>query len=132
VRLRCGILLAGLLVGGCAGAPGGDVTAVAGGSGSPVADRPHGARPAAARELLQGEVVAVEPGSGRLELVVHLAGTSVPRRVHERAVLSVDGGTEFVPGGGVADLRPGDQVLVRADRRAGGRRAVEVTLVDLD
>jgi hypothetical protein len=133
VRLRCGIVLAGLLLGACAGAPGGDATvSAAAGSGSPAADRPDGARSGGGGKLLQGEVVAVDADRGTIELMVYLAGAAIPRPVHEPAVLSVDGRTRFLPGGAAADLRPGDQVLVRAGGEGAARRAVEVTIIDLD
>jgi hypothetical protein len=99
---------------------------------SAAADRPDGAGSGGGGELLQGELVAVDADRGTIEMMVYLAGTIVPRPVDEPAVLSVDGRTRFRPGAAAADLRPGDQVLVRAGGEGGGRWAVEVTLIDLD
>lgn len=88
-----------------------------------------------ATELLQGEVIAVDvaSGTGRLQIAVHLAGTTVPRVVQEAASVSVDAATQFRPSSGrLDDLRPGDSVLVRTVGDAGTRRAVELSLLDLD
>jgi hypothetical protein len=84
----------------------------------------------APEELLQGRVAAVDRAGRMLHLEVYLAGTDVPRPVSRAEMLSVDNRTRFRPGpGGLEDLRPGDDVLVRV---AGEERAVEITLLDLD
>jgi hypothetical protein len=84
----------------------------------------------APEELLQGRVAAVDRAGRLLHLEVYLAGTDVPRPVSRAEMLSVDNRTRFRPGpGGLEDLRPGDDVLVRV---AGEERAVEITLLDLD
>lgn len=84
----------------------------------------------APEDLVQGRVTAVDRTERSVRLDVYLAGTDVPRFVSRAEVLSVDDRTRFRPGPGtLSDLRPGDDVLVRV---TGDRRAVEITLLDLD
>ena len=84
----------------------------------------------APEDLVQGRVTAVDRTERSVRLDVYLAGTDVPRFVSRAEVVSVDDRTRFRPGPGtLSDLRPGDDVLVRV---TGDRRAVEITLLDLD
>ena len=84
----------------------------------------------APEQLLQGRIDAVDRSGGMLRLDVYMAGTDVPRPVSRAEALSVDNRTRFRPGpGGLDNLRPGDDVLVRV---VGEQRAVEITLLDLD
>ena len=81
-------------------------------------------------DLVQGRVTAVDRPGRVLHLDVYLAGTDVPRAVARAESVSVDSRTLFRPGpGGLDDLRPGDDVLVRV---TGDERAAEITLLDLD
>ncbi len=118
---------------GCGVSPSGGDELVAAAGAPAEHPRPHSPPPPSSR-ILQGQVVAVDQETGQVEAAIFLQWAPDISAEPEQLTFHTDDTTVFGPvGGGIASLRPGEDVeVIVTPQDDGGWRAVEVVKIDLD